>query len=241
METEPMTRTFGDCASPVTRYRSGVLVLLVVGYVALLPYLFEAGDRLNFAPSDCFLLLVPLLAAAQLKYRESAWSIWHIGILLIFALGSFVAVLRFGELDRYELLNKDAGLLLPFLSYAAITSLVNEWDDMRRILRVFILSVVVENLLAIGGFHGSLLLRHSDTVYPLRGASALGDASRSECLRRPSRGCLGDLRGGFMGPRATVPVILALVFKADPDAGNSVYLFALGMAGPRLGFPASLQ
>jgi hypothetical protein len=152
METEPMTRTFGDSASSVIRYRSGVLVLLVVGYVALLPYLFEAGNRLNFAPADCFLLLVPLLAATQLKYRESAWSIWHIGILLIFALGSFIAVLRFGELDQYELLNKDAGLLLPFLSYAAITSLVNEWKDMRRILRVFTLSVIVENFLAIGGF-----------------------------------------------------------------------------------------
>src|SRR5579862_1266278 len=121
METEPMTRTFGDCASPVTWYRSGVLVLLVVGYVALLPYLFQVGDRLNFAPSDCFLLLVPMLAAAQLKFRGPAWPVWHTGILLIFALGSFVAVLRFGDLDRYELLNKDAGLLLPFLSYTAIT------------------------------------------------------------------------------------------------------------------------
>ena len=58
----------------------------------------------------------------------------------------------FGELDRYELLNKDAGLLLPFLSYAAITSVVTNWDDLRQILRVFTVSVVAENLLAIGGF-----------------------------------------------------------------------------------------
>ncbi|HWY49788.1 MAG TPA: O-antigen ligase family protein [Bryobacteraceae bacterium] len=147
-----MNCSFGHSVSPVIRHRSGILVFLVAGYVALLPYLFQVGDRLNFAPSDCFLLLVPLLAATQLKYRGSAWPIWHIGILLIFALGSFVAVLRFGQLDRYELLNKDAGLLLPFLSYAAITSIVTEWEDVRRILRVFTLSVVAENLLAIGGF-----------------------------------------------------------------------------------------
>jgi hypothetical protein len=126
--------------------------ILIAGYVALLPYLFEVSDRLNFAPSDCFLLLVLLLAAAQLKYRRSAWSIWHVGILLTFALGSFVAALRFGELDRYELLNKDAGLLLPFLSYAAITSTVTEWEDLRRILRIFIFSVTIENLIALGGF-----------------------------------------------------------------------------------------
>ncbi len=130
----------------------GILRLLVVGYVALLPYLFEVGPRLNFAPADCFLVLVLILAAAQLKLRRSAWTIWHVGILLTFALGSLVAALSFGELDRYELLNKDAGLLLPFLSYAAITSLVTNWEDLRQILRVFTLSVVAENLLAIGGF-----------------------------------------------------------------------------------------
>jgi hypothetical protein len=49
-------------------------------------------------------------------------------------------------------LNKDAGLLLPFLSYAAITSAITDWQDMRRILRIFTLSVVAENLLAIAGF-----------------------------------------------------------------------------------------
>jgi O-antigen ligase len=48
--------------------------------------------------------------------------------------------------------NKDAGLLLPFLSYVAITSSVSEWDDLRRILKIFALSVVLQNLLSVGGF-----------------------------------------------------------------------------------------
>jgi hypothetical protein len=109
----------------------GILFFLVAGYVALLPYLFEAGDHINFAPADCFLFLVICLAPAQLGYRRHAWTFWHLAILLTFALGSLVAVLRFGSLDRYELLNK---------------------DDLRCILRVFTLSVVAENLLAIGGF-----------------------------------------------------------------------------------------
>ena len=133
-------------------HRSGVLGVLVSGYVALLPYLFEVGKRMNFAPADCFLLLVLLLALGQLKYRTSAWTIWHFAMVLIFALGSFVAAVSFGELDRYELLNKDAGLLLPFLSYAAITSAVTEWEDLRYILRIFVLSVMLENLAAVGGF-----------------------------------------------------------------------------------------
>jgi hypothetical protein len=130
----------------------GILNALLVGYVALLPYQFEVGNGMNFAPADCLMLLVLVLAAGQLKYRRPAWTIWHFGIAAVFATGSLVAALRFGTLDRYELLNKDAGLLLPFLSYLAITSSISEWDDLRRILRVFTLSVVLENILAVGAF-----------------------------------------------------------------------------------------
>jgi putative inorganic carbon (HCO3(-)) transporter len=131
---------------------SGILTVLVTGYVVLLPFQFEAGNGMNFAPSDCLLLLVLLLAAGQLKYRKPAWTIWHFGIPATFAVGSLVAALRFGGIDRYELLNKDAGLLLPFLSYLAITSSITDWDQLRHILRVFTLSVVLQNILGVGAF-----------------------------------------------------------------------------------------
>jgi putative inorganic carbon (HCO3(-)) transporter len=139
-------------ARPATHRAAGILGVLVTGYVALLPCLFEVSSRMNFAPSDCFLLLTPLLALSQLKYIKQAWTIWHFAIPPIFAFGSIVAAVRFGDLDRYELLNKDAGLLLPFLSYAAITSAITEWEDLRRILRVFAMSVMLANLVAVGGF-----------------------------------------------------------------------------------------
>src|SRR6266576_3367449 len=131
---------------------AGILNALLVGYVALLPYQFEVGNGINFAPSDCLMLMVLLLAAGQLKYRKPAWTIWHLGIVAVFATGSLVAAMRFGALDKYELLNKDVGLLLPFLSYLAITSAITEWEDLRRILRVFTLSVVLENTLAVAAF-----------------------------------------------------------------------------------------
>ena len=153
-----MTPSIADRVSAPVPDHTCVLGSLVIGYVALLPYLFEVGNRMNFAPADCCLVLALLFSAAQLKYRATVWSVWHVGILLCFALGSLVAGLRFGELDRYELLNKDAGLLLPFLSYAAITSVITCWEDMRRILRIFTLGVVVENLLAIGGFLAAYFL-----------------------------------------------------------------------------------
>ena len=129
-----------------------ILLPLVTAYVALLPYQFEAGNGVNFAPADSFLLLALLLAPGQLKYRKEAWSIWHFGILATFATGSLVAALRFGVIDRYELLNKDVGVLVSFLSFVAITSSIAGWDDLRRILQVFALTVVLQNILSVAGF-----------------------------------------------------------------------------------------
>jgi hypothetical protein len=134
------------------RQRGTILHFSLIAYVVLLPYLFEVGERLNFSPSDCFLVLILLFAPVQLQYKGSAWSVFHLGIVLIFAIGSVVAASRFGELNRYELLNKDLGLFLPLLSYIAVTSAISDWRDLRRILRVFVLSVVAENVFAVGCF-----------------------------------------------------------------------------------------
>jgi O-antigen ligase len=125
---------------------------LLTGYVALLPYQFEVTRGLNFAPADVALLLMIVLAGGQLRYSKPLWSFWHFAIAGTLAIGSLVAVLRFGKLEQYELLNKNVGLLLPFLSYAAITSSITDWDDLRRILRVFTVSVVLENMVAVAAF-----------------------------------------------------------------------------------------
>jgi putative inorganic carbon (hco3(-)) transporter len=132
-----------------------LLSLLVAGYVILLPFQFQVGNRVNFAPADCFLVIALLVAAAQLKYNGSAWTLPHFGIPLTFAAGSLVAALRFGTLDQYELINKDAGLLLPFLSYLAITSVAVEWDEVRYLVRVFALSVVIQNAVCVAAYLGT--------------------------------------------------------------------------------------
>jgi len=134
------------------RRSSGILQTLVAGYVALLPYQFETKNGVNFAPSDCLMIAVLLLALGRLRFHNVAWSGWHAGILGMFATSSLVAALRFGRLERYEIVNKDAGLLLPFLTYAAITSAVTHWSDVRRVLRVFVVSVGLQNVVAVAGF-----------------------------------------------------------------------------------------
>ena len=137
------------------RRSPSILFLLVACYVILLPYQFEVERQLHLAPSDSFLFLALALAAGQWRYRKHAWTIWHLAIALTFVLGTFIIAQRFGHIERYELLNKDVGLLLPFLSYAAITSAAVSWTDIRRLLKVFVLGVVAENILAVAGFLAS--------------------------------------------------------------------------------------
>ena len=129
-----------------------ILNALVLAYVALLPFQFNIGSHVNFAPADCMLFVALVLALGLLRYRTPAWSAWHFGIVATLVMGTFIAALRFGGLSQYELLNKDAGLLSAFLGYVVITSSVSGWDDLRRIMRVFTLSVALQNLVAVGGF-----------------------------------------------------------------------------------------
>ncbi len=132
--------------------RSSTLGFLVMAYVVLLPYQIPVNPQLNVAPADLFLLLTLLLVPGQLKYRSQAWSIAHFALLFVFVVGTFVTAWRDGNLTSYVLLNKDVGLLFLILSYAAITSLVTEWHQVRRILRFFTLSVVLQNVVAVGAF-----------------------------------------------------------------------------------------
>lgn len=129
-----------------------IMRALLLGYVALLPYQLQAADHLNFAPADCFLLLALMLAPGSLHYRRPAWSVWHFAIVLTVCVGALVSAIRFGTIQRYELVNKCAGLLLPLLSYTLITSSVTNWSDLRKILRVFVYGVVAENTIAVGVF-----------------------------------------------------------------------------------------
>ncbi len=150
--------TAGRVANPLTSPVAtaerwpNILGFLVAAYAALIPYQVPVTRDMNFAPADCCLVLIVLLAAGQLKYRRLAWGIWHVALVLVFAVGTLVTALNTGTLSRYVFLNKDAGLVLLLLSYAAITSAVSDWDDLRRMLRVFTVGVVAQNIVGVAAF-----------------------------------------------------------------------------------------
>src|ERR1700739_1654297 len=81
--------------------RSGILAALVVGYILLLPYQFQLGKTMNLAPADCFLALAVILGVAQLRWISTVWTAWHLGMVLIFVVGSLVCALNYGVLASY--------------------------------------------------------------------------------------------------------------------------------------------
>jgi hypothetical protein len=71
---------------------------------------------------------------------------------MVFAASTFVTALNVGTLSNYVWLNKDVGLLLLILSYAAITSVATDWGQVRCILGLFTISVVIQSQVALGAF-----------------------------------------------------------------------------------------
>jgi len=136
-------------------------------YVALLPVQFALDSGMRLAPSDAFLFLYLIAAAPDRHFlRTRVWSGWHPAILLTFSLATLTSLMRFGEVTRYMLLNKDMGMLVLFAAYAALTGEARDWEAIRRILRVFVVSVAIMNAVALVSFYGGAPLL-AQYVFPV--------------------------------------------------------------------------
>ncbi len=122
---------------------------LVAAYVALLPVQLETPMGIRFAPSDLCLLLYLLINIGVPRIERSAWSIWHAGIVAVFLLGTFLSALDRGHLTEYVVRNKLIGLAVLFGTYAMVTAEATDWSRITGALRVFVLSVSVQNTFAL--------------------------------------------------------------------------------------------
>jgi hypothetical protein len=130
--------------------RSGVLPVLLSSYLVCLPVQIETNFGIRFAPSDIFLILYVVTAAGSLRfYRARVFSVWHAAVLLAFAMATFMTALTTGQINQYAILNKDIGVLTLFVSYGVIACECGTWADIRRYLRIFIISVTLINTCAL--------------------------------------------------------------------------------------------
>lgn len=136
-------------ASPAKSRGCNLLTVLMAAYAALLPYQIQMTPEIRFAPADVALLLGVALVPAQLRYRPTAWSFWHVALPLVFATSLLLTAFGSGGVSQYAFLNKFVGLLLLCLTYLAITSAVTDWRALRWILLAFMASAVLQNIVAI--------------------------------------------------------------------------------------------
>lgn len=129
--------------------RNILLEWLLFGYLICLPIQVGTSSGIRIAPSDVFILLFLLLGINKLKIRRIVLSDWHYALLLLFLVGSFVVLLRHGELTSYAFLQKDIGLLILIITYIVFTSMVDQWKKVERLLTLFIWSVFIQNVFAI--------------------------------------------------------------------------------------------
>ena len=146
-----LSKSTGDWLCPFVG-RLGILGSLLFAYIVLLPVQLKTDLGFRLAPSDGVLGVALLLSFARLKFKRGAWSLWHLGVLCIFSLGTLISGIRDGYLGQYALVQKDIGILMFFATYAVVTNAATSWSKIRWFLRAFVVSAALYNLLALAGF-----------------------------------------------------------------------------------------
>lgn len=145
-------------AAADTQVRSaGALSFWLFAYVALLPYQWEPVQHLRFGLADVCLFLGLVFGVARIRVRREAWGVWLLALVLVFTVGLFVSAASTGSLSTYVFLNKGVGLLILLAAYLMITTEVTEWRHVRSILRVFVIGVSLQNVLALAAMMASYL------------------------------------------------------------------------------------
>ncbi|WP_339286934.1 O-antigen ligase family protein [Paenibacillus sp. FSL E2-0201] len=129
-----------------------LFLFAVMGYIICLPAQIDFGGAFRIAPSDLFLMLGLFTAGIHLKLDRRQFSSWHWGMLLIFVLASFVSIWRNGFITQYALLQKDFGFILLLLTYIMLVQAVDSWDRLYKMIRAFLISVLIFNSLALFDF-----------------------------------------------------------------------------------------
>ncbi|BBG04094.1 O-antigen ligase [Pseudonocardia autotrophica] len=129
--------------------------VLIAAWVALLPVQFDVGTfglPFRLAPSDVLLLAYLALRLPRLRHVPRAWSGWLMALPVVMGLGMLVIYVRTGQLGQYAYLQKGFGLLLLMAAFCCLVDHLDRWYRIRRLLRVLVVSVVLNAIVSIAAF-----------------------------------------------------------------------------------------
>jgi putative inorganic carbon (HCO3(-)) transporter len=126
-----------------------LLKWLLAAYIFFLPMQLNFGPG-RTAPSDFFILAYAVVGIGHIRTVGKAWSGWHFAIMSIFVIGMFQAANRDGVLTPYVLVNKSIGLAVLFVSYWVLTSAADSFENIRWMLRIFVIAVSIHAAASAG-------------------------------------------------------------------------------------------
>ncbi|MDB5056402.1 MAG: hypothetical protein JWM44_4452 [Bacilli bacterium] len=237
-----------------TLKHSKVIAWIIYAYVLFIPVQLDFGGAFRLAPSDLFVLLGVFIAGRQFRINTRVFSSWHWGMLFIFVGASAVSLIRNGFLTNYALIQKDVGFLILILTYLMLTSFVDTWDRLYYLLKLFLISVLWTNMLALfvffSGVKLSFLIQDARLSGMLIDPNAYGGLLVTAfAVHIMTQNSQRPLIGGFMGLVATLTLScgIVLTFSRSSWIGLAFILMVLTFLKPKaifkiaIGFAASFS
>lgn len=148
MESKSGHYPAGDLAEE-TGWRGRLALVLTHLWVLFLPIqmpLLGGGDRpLHLALSDLVLVVAIVLSFSALQVKLWVWSVWLFALPGVMILNLLIV----GTFTRYSILNKSVGILVLLAAYLLITSVINTIEDVRSLVRTFVVGTAIINLVAL--------------------------------------------------------------------------------------------
>lgn len=147
---------------PDTRWGRGrpwherLLAVAAYTYLAVLPVQIPITTTFNLAVADIVLALGLLVVGYRLTVTRRLVSIWHGILIMVFAGGSLVSFLRFGELSTWGILNKTVGFLGLLAGYLLIGNHAKTFDKVVQTVHVLVGSISIYNAIALIAFFGGI-------------------------------------------------------------------------------------
>lgn len=143
---------------------SKVLLGLLSVVVVLLPVQFEVKSDLRLAPGDLVLALTVLVGLFYWRLIPTAWSMWHVGLLSMFVIHFVCKVVRTTTFTQGDFVQKIGGLVVLNCLFVCLGSFAYSWANFRWLLKVFVVSVSLQNTLNCAVF---LFCRSTGNEHPI--------------------------------------------------------------------------
>ncbi len=121
-----------------------------------MPFQFETQYDFRIAPADLFIAIgCVAIALTRNRFNKVSNASALAGLWLAMTISLATTLYRTGGLTRYVLLNKYCGLMGLLALYWFFSNVVNHAEDVRRLMRLFVVVVSLQNCVFLATYIGA--------------------------------------------------------------------------------------